>query len=122
MKRQLLLVLLMILFAHLAHAGGESSSSRPVGLSVAVETDGMLGGRVTRLVVTKVAFGSQAKAAGVQEGDEVVSLHGMPVRGLEAKLLKLQMSFQPDETKLMTLRRNDGSMYEVSLTQPGARR
>ena len=112
-----LLVLAISLTTQSAQSVGAESTPKPIGISVEVDTDSMFGGRVNKIVVTKVAPESQAKAAGVTAGDEIVQLEGKAIQGIEAKALKPQMEFAPGKPKRIGLKRNDGSLYEITLTK-----
>ena len=91
--------------------------SKPIGLSVEVDTDSLFGGKVNKILVTKVAPASQALVAGVAAGDEVVQVQGKVVPGAEARVLKPQMEFVPGQPKRITFKRIDGSIYEVTFTK-----
>ena len=117
MKSAALLVLAVALSTHSARSVGAESTPKPIGISIEVDTDSLFGGKVNRIVVTKVAPESQAKAAGVTAGDEIVQLEGKVVQGVEAKALKPHMEFVPGKSKRIGLKRTDGSLYEVTLTK-----
>lgn len=91
---------------------------RPIGFSLQVSTDGILSPKVVKAVVGKVAEDSQAKAAGLAAGDELIKVEGIDVPGNGAYTLKPHMEFVPGKPKRLTFRRADGSTYEATLTKP----
>jgi C-terminal processing protease CtpA/Prc len=92
-------------------------NSKPIGLSIEVDTDSVFGGKVNKVLVTKVSPASQASAAGVAAGDEVIQVHGKVVPGAEARSLKPQMEFIPGQPKRIAFKRVNGSVYEVTFTK-----
>lgn len=91
--------------------------SRPLGFSLQVSTDGIFSPKVVKAVVGKVEEASQAKAAGLSAGDELIGVDGIEVPGNSAHTLKPHMEFAPGKPKRLTFRRPDGTRYDVTLTK-----
>lgn len=96
-------------------AGAESM---PIGFSLQVSTDGIFSPKVAKAIVGHVQANSQAKAAGLSPGDELIRVEGIEVPGNDASLLKPHMEFVPGKPKRLVFRRVDGSTYETTLTKP----
>ena len=95
-----------------------SGQPKPIGFSLQVSTDGILSPKVVKAVVGKVQDDSQAKAAGLAAGDELIKVEGIDVPGNGAFTLKPHMEFVPGKPKRLVFRRADGSTYEATLTKP----
>ena len=95
-----------------------SAQPKPIGFSLQVSTDGILSPKVVKAVVGKVLDDSQAKAAGLAAGDELIKVEGLDVPGNGAYTLKPHMEFVPGKPKRLMFRRADGSTYEATLTKP----
>lgn len=91
---------------------------KPIGFSLQVSTDGILSPKVVKAVIGKVQDDSQAKAAGLAVGDELIKVEGIEVPGNGALTLKPHMEFVPGKPKRLMFRRADGSTYEATLTKP----
>ena len=66
--------------------------------------------------VTKVFPGSPAEAAGIQAGDVLVALNGVPItRDNEDALMKARKDWKPGQNVTYTIKRN-GSERQVPLT------
>ncbi len=94
-----------------------SAEPKPIGFSLQVSTDGILSPKVTRAVVGQVLDNSQAKAAGLATGDELIRVDGIEVPGNGAFMLKPHMEFVPGKPKRLMFKRTDGSTYEATLTK-----
>lgn len=94
-----------------------AAQSKPLGFSLQVSTEGLFSPKVVKAVVGQVQDGSQAKAAGLTMGDELIRVEGIDVPGNQAFTLKPHMEFVPGKPKRMTFKRADGSRYEVTLTK-----
>jgi len=95
-----------------------SAEPKPIGFSLQVSTDGILSPKVVKAVVGKVQDDSQAKAAGMAAGDELIKVEGIDVPGNGAFTLKPHMEFVPGKPKRLVFKRADGSTYEATLTKP----
>ena len=95
-----------------------SAQPKPIGFSLQVSTDGILSPKVVKAVVGKVQDDSQAKAAGMAAGDELIKVEGIDVPGNGAFTLKPHMEFVPGKPKRLVFKRADGSTYEATLTKP----
>lgn len=89
-----------------------------IGMSLKVETEGLLGLTVAKVVVSEVKPGSQAEAAGVLAGDQVVRVEGQQVPGGNALSLRPHMNFVPGEPKKLVFRHPSGTEFEVTLVKP----
>jgi C-terminal processing protease CtpA/Prc len=69
-------------------------------------------------VAARLQDDSQAKAAGLAVGDELIRVEGIEVPGNGAFTLKPHMEFVPGKPKRLMFRRADGSTYEATLTKP----
>lgn len=95
-----------------------SAQPKPIGFSLQVSTDGILSPKVVKAVIGKVQDDSQAKAAGLAVGDELIKVEGIEVPGNGAFTLKPHMEFVPGKPKRLMFKRVDGSTYEATLTKP----
>jgi len=86
---------------------------KKIGFSVQVRTDGFLSTTVAKVLVTEVAPDSQALAAGVAAGDELVKIEETIVPGNSALKLKEPMVFVPGVPKRITFKRPTGALFEV---------
>lgn len=112
-------VLQLVLPGLLALASALAAAQpRPIGFSLQVSTEGLFSPKVVKAVVGEVQPGSQAKAAGLSTGDELLRVEGIEVPGHDAYALKPHMEFVPGKPKRLMFRRSDGSTYEATLTKP----
>ena len=95
-----------------AQAGGKG-----IGFSLQISADGIFNPKVAKAVVKAVEAGSQAQAAGLAVGDELIQVEGVQVPGAKASELKPHMEFEVGKPKKLVLRRPDGKEYEVTLTK-----
>jgi S1-C subfamily serine protease len=113
------LILLTVLTPVLA-ARESKDGPPPIGFSLQVSADGLFKPKVTKAVVTAVVPGSQAAAAGLAVGDELVRIEGVAVPGTAGSVLKPHMAFVPGKPKKFVFKRTTGREYEAVLTQqPG---
>ncbi|GAA5181266.1 hypothetical protein GCM10025771_27810 [Niveibacterium umoris] len=103
-------LILLPIYAQAAEGGG-----KPIGFAVRVSTEGIFSTKVEKVEVAKVEPGSQAEAAGIAIGDELVRVEGMRVPGGDGVKLKPLMHFSPGEPKHLAFKRKDGSGYDVTL-------
>ena len=94
------------------------AQARPIGFSLQVSTEGILSPKVVKAVVGKVQDDSQAQAAGMAVGDELIKVEGIDVPGNGAFTLRPHMEFVPGKPKRLVFKRADGSTYEATLTKP----
>lgn len=92
-------------------------SEKKIGLGVQVSTDGFFSSTIAKVAVTQVSPDSQALAAGVAAGDELVKIQGIIVPGNSVTKLKEHMDFEPGVPKKITFRRSNGSEFEVVFTR-----
>ena len=88
-------------------------STKKIGFSVQVMTQGLTRTTVAKVSITQVTPGSQAQEAGVAVGDELVKIETTTVPGASVFILKPQMAFVPGVPKRITFRRASGAQYEV---------
>lgn len=111
------LCMLALLFTQGAAA---QPSDRKIGFGIQVYTDGFFSSTVTKIAVTQVTVDSQAQAAGVAVGDELVRIQDTVVPGGSAPRLKEHMDFVPGVPKKITFRRANGSEYDVVFVRAAA--
>lgn len=107
------LVLLLIPFQDLR----AQPSEKKIGFGVQVSTDGFFSSTIAKVAVTQVSPDSQALAAGVAAGDELVKIQETTVPGNSATKLKEHMEFVPGVPKKITFKRSNGTEYEVIFTR-----
>lgn len=110
-------IALSILVLASAGAGQAAAPPRKIGFGVKVITDGLLSQTISRIEVTKVSPGSQAQAAGVAVGDEVVKVDDIVVPGTNALKLKAHMDFQPGIPKKIGFRHPNGVVFVATFTR-----
>ena len=110
--RRFCLALVIALCGVTARAAGPD---QPIGLSLDVETEGIFSVKVNKVLVTKLLPESQAAAAGIVVGDELIRVQGIPVPGNSPDVLAPHLSFTAGQSKLLVFRRPNGSVYEVTL-------
>lgn len=97
------------------------SSAQPTsgstGFSLQVQADGFFNPKVVRALVKAVEAGSQAQAAGLAPGDELIRIEGVVVPGAEASALKPHMEFVAGKPKRLAFRRSSGQEYEATLVK-----
>jgi C-terminal processing protease CtpA/Prc len=112
-------ILAISFLALLSAPGAEAQpSEKKIGFSVQVLTDGFVNVTVAKIVVTQVSPDSQALAAGVVVGDELVKIQETTVPGNSALKLKEHMAFVPGSPKKMTFKRPTGAQYDVVFVRP----
>ncbi|OYT86634.1 MAG: hypothetical protein CFE46_14255 [Burkholderiales bacterium PBB6] len=108
--------------AGVARAESQDAANAPakpgIGMALKVETEGLLGLTVAKVVVSEVKPGSQAEAAGVLAGDQIVRVEGQQVPGGNALSLRPHMNFVPGEPKKIVFRHPSGTEFEVTLVKP----
>jgi len=109
--------LLAIVLALAASFATAQSAGKSLGFSLQVSVDGIFSPKVAKAVVKSVEAGSQAQAAGLAVGDELIRVEGVQVLGAQASDLKPHMQFEVGKPKKLVLRRADGKEYEVTLTK-----
>ncbi len=110
-------IALSVLVLASAGAGQAAAPPRKIGFGVKVMTDGLLSQTISRIEVTKVSPGSQAQAAGVAVGDEVVKVDDIVVPGANALKLKAHMDFQPGVPKKIGFKHPNGVVYVATFTR-----
>jgi C-terminal processing protease CtpA/Prc len=90
---------------------------KKIGFSVQVSTDGYFSSTVAKVAITQVSADSQALAAGVVAGDEIIKIHDTTVPGNSASKLKEHMDFVPGVPKRITFKRANGTEYDVVFTR-----
>jgi C-terminal processing protease CtpA/Prc len=88
-----------------------------IGFSLHVQTEGFFNPKVVRVWVRSVDAGSQAQAAGLASGDELIRVEGVNVPGAEASALKPHMEFSVGQPKKLVFRRPSGQEYEALLVK-----
>lgn len=117
LKRQTLAtasMLVLLASVPMAHA---QQTEKKIGFAVQVSTDGFFSTTIAKVAVTQVSPDSQALAAGVAAGDEIVKIQDIPVPGNSATKLKEHMDFVPGVPKKIIFKRLNGSEYEVIFTR-----
>ena len=90
-----------------------------LGFAVSVEGEGFfLNPLVTKILVTEVAKGSLAEAAGMRVGDQILQLEGQNVAGRRAWELQPFMKLNPGETRRLRVKHTDGTEVNVRITKP----
>ena len=111
---------LLILLAPFQQALAQPPEKK-IGFGVQVSTDGFFSATIAKVSVTQVSPDSQALAAGVSVGDEVVKIQEISVPGNSAIKLKEHMDFVPGVPKKITFKRTNGTEYEVVFTRAAVR-
>lgn len=93
------------------------AQSRLIGFNLQISIAGVFSPKVLKAVVGEVLPDSQAKAAGLLAGDELIQVDGLEVPGNAARVLEPHLEFVPGTSKRLVLKRADGSTYEVTLTK-----
>ena len=100
---------------------GASALAQPaagtIGFSLQVQADGFFNPKVVKAWVKAVEPGSQAQAAGLAPGDELIRVEGVTVPGAEASALRPHMEFAPGKPKKLAFRRPGGQEYEAILVK-----
>jgi len=106
--------MLLLVFAHPSHA-----AEQKLGLVTQVEGEGFfLNPVVTKILVTEVASGSLAEAAGIKAGDQIIQIDGETIAGKRALELRRFMKLNPGETRKFRLKHADGTEADVRITKP----
>jgi membrane-associated protease RseP (regulator of RpoE activity) len=90
---------------------------KKIGFGISVSTDGIFSSTIAKVAVTQVTPDSQALAAGVLAGDEIVKIQDITVPGNNAAKLKEHMDFVPGVPKKITFKRATGTEYDVVFTR-----
>jgi C-terminal processing protease CtpA/Prc len=90
---------------------------KKIGFGMAVSTDGYFSTTIAKVTVTQVSPDSQALAAGVVAGDEIVKVQDITVPGNSATKLKEHLDFVPGVPKKLTFKRGNGTEYDVVFTR-----
>lgn len=106
------LLLVLILLTHFQTVRAQQPDKK-IGFSIQVGTDGYFSSTIAKVAVTQVNPDSQALAAGVVVGDEIVKIQEITVPGNNASKLKEHLDFVPGVPKKVTFKRANGSKYEV---------
>ena len=118
-KPLLLALLVLLLLAPLQKAWAQNSDKK-IGFAISVSTDGFFSSTIAKVSVTGVGPDSQALAAGVVAGDEIVKIQEITVPGNSATKLKEHMDFVPGVPKKITFKRANGTEYDVVFTRAAA--
>ncbi|OYU46010.1 MAG: hypothetical protein CFE44_04455 [Burkholderiales bacterium PBB4] len=92
-------------------------SEKKIGFGMSVSTDGFFSTTIAKVSVTQVSPDSQALAAGVVAGDEIVKVQDITVPGNSANKLKEHLDFVPGVPKKITFKRANGTEYDVVFTR-----
>ena len=103
-----------------AGAGETKGGGGSIGFSLQVSADGVFSPKVSKVSVKTVVAGSQAEAAGLAVGDELIQVEGVTVPGASASVLKPHMELVARKPKKLRLKRSTGREYEVTLTRPSS--
>ena len=107
-------VILLLVLAHPSHA-----AEQKLGLVTQVEGEGFfLNPLVTKILVTEVAKGSLAEAAGIKAGDQIIQIDGETIAGKRALELRRFMKLNPGETRRLRLKHADGTEADARITKP----
>lgn len=107
----------LLLTAVAVQGAAAQQPEKKIGFGVEVSADGFFSTTLARVSVNSVTPDSQAAAAGVVVGDEVVRIQGITVPGNSAATLKEHMEFVPGVPKRIVFKRANGTEYEVTLTR-----
>jgi membrane-associated protease RseP (regulator of RpoE activity) len=106
--------ILLLVFVHPSHAAGQK-----LGFAVDVEGEGFfLNPIVKKIIVTEVAKGSLAEAAGMRAGDQIIQIEGQSVAGRRAWELRPFMKLNPEETRTFRLKHADGTEADARIKMP----
>ena len=112
--RSAVVSILLLAIVHPSHA-----AEPKLGFVVQLEGEGFfLNPLVAKLLVTEVAKGSLAEAAGMRAGDQIVQIEGQSVKGRRAKELQPLMKINPGETRTLRLKHADGTEIDARITKP----
>jgi len=107
-------VILSLVLPHPGHAA--EVEEKPF---TQVEGEGFfLNPLVTKILVTEVAHGSVAEAAGIKPGDQIIQIEGETVAGKRAMELRRFTKWNPGETRKFRLKHADGTEADVRITKP----
>ena len=112
-------LVLLALFTPFQSAWAQPAEKK-IGFAISVSTDGFFSSTIAKVAVTQIAPDSQALAAGVTAGDEVVKVQEITVPGNSATKLKEHMDFVPGVPKKITFKRANGTEYDVVFTRAAA--
>jgi len=105
--------MLLLVFAH------SSAADQKLGFVTQVEGEGFfLNPLVKKILVTEVAKGSLAEAAGMRPGDQIIQIEGQSVAGRRARELQPFMKWNPGETRTLRLKHADGTEVDARITKP----
>jgi C-terminal processing protease CtpA/Prc len=115
-QRLALAALCLALSLGLASAVSVAQQARgAIGFSLHVQTDGFFNPKVVKALVKSVDADSQAQAAGLAPGDELIRVEGVIVPGSQTSALKPHMEFLAGQPKKLVFRRPSGQEYETTL-------
>lgn len=86
------------------------------GFGLQVQANGFFNPKVIKVLVNLVEPGSQAHAAGLSLGDELIRVQDLSLPGTDTALLKPHMNFVQGITKRLVFKRPNGQTYEATLT------
>lgn len=112
-RRSALGLLVLPFVAHRVTA--QTPPAPSLGFSLDVQASGLLRPTIKKATVKDVVVGSPAERAGIGRGDELLSIDGIPLSGAEASTVRPLLTFKAGTTRLLRLRRADGSVYAVTL-------
>jgi C-terminal processing protease CtpA/Prc len=92
-------------------------TEKKIGFGMSVSTDGFFSSTIAKVAVTQVSPDSQALAAGVTEGDEIVKVQDITVPGNSATKLKDHLDFVPGMPKKIRFKRSNGTEFDVVFTR-----
>jgi len=110
---------ILVLLTPLQNVWAQPSDGK-IGFAVEVSTDGFFSSKITKVAISRVSPNSQALAAGVTAGDEIVKIQDISVPGNSTGKLKEHMDFVPGVPKKLTFKRANGTEYEVVFTRAAA--
>jgi C-terminal processing protease CtpA/Prc len=112
---------LPLALASCAGLAAAQAPGKPIGFGLSISTDGFFSTTVEKVVVTHVLADSQAQAAGLVVGDELMKVQGLVVPGGSGTKLKPEMEFVPGVPKKLVFRHANGAEYEVTFTRAVAK-
>src|SRR5438477_8086364 len=106
--------ILLLVPAHPNHA-----AEQKLGLVTQVEGEGFfLNPLVTKILVTEVASGSLAEAAGIKAGDQIIQIDGETIAGKRALELRRFLKLNPGEPRKFRLMHAYGTAADARITKP----
>ena len=111
MQLSFLVVFVMVVTHPVALQVSEKS-----GFGLKVHADGFFNPKVIKVLVNLVEPGSQAHAAGLLLGDELIRVQDLSLPGTDTALLKPHINFVQGMAKRLVFKRPNGETYEATLT------